>query len=50
MCKYGSELVSTYDNIYAITPQIPEKKTATYGQVALASLDGKARLVRYALI
>lgn len=42
--------MSTYDNIYAIAPQIPEKKTATYGQVALANLDSKARLVGYALI
>ena len=42
--------MSTYDNMYAIAPQIPEKKTATYGQVALASLYGKARLLGYALI
>ena len=42
--------MSTYDNTYAIAPQIPEKKVATYGQVGLASLDGKARLGGYALM
>lgn len=42
--------MSTYDNIYAIARQIPEKKVATYGQVALANLDGKVRLGGYALI
>lgn len=49
MCKYGGELMSPYDNIYASARQIPEKQVATYGQVALASLDSM-RLGEYALI
>lgn len=41
--------MSTYDGIYEIVHQIPKGQVATYGQVALAKLYGKARLVGYAL-
>lgn len=42
--------MSTYEDIYAIVRQIPERQVATYGQVAaLVNLYGRARLVGYAL-
>jgi methylated-DNA-protein-cysteine methyltransferase related protein len=41
---------SKYQQIYAVVRKIPIGKVLTYGQVAeLAGLDGKARLVGYAL-
>ncbi|TAF55487.1 MAG: methyltransferase [Oscillatoriales cyanobacterium] len=41
---------TTYDRIYTIVRQIPIGHVTTYGRVAtLAGLDGKARLVGYAL-
>jgi methylated-DNA-protein-cysteine methyltransferase-like protein len=40
----------TYEDIYAITRQIPRGNVATYGQIAfLSGRTGQARLVGYAL-
>ena len=42
--------LTKYQRIYAVVKQIPIGTVLTYGQVAeLAGLDGKARLVGYAL-
>ncbi len=45
-----SDQPSKYQQIYAVVRKIPPGKVLTYGQVAeLAGLNGKARLVGYAL-
>jgi methylated-DNA-protein-cysteine methyltransferase related protein len=45
-----SNSTSKYHQIYAVVRKIPPGKVLTYGRVAeLAGLDGKARLVGYAL-
>jgi methylated-DNA-protein-cysteine methyltransferase related protein len=46
----ATDRVSKYQKIYAVVRKIPVGTVLTYGQVAeLAGLNGKARLVGYAL-